>query len=168
MALALLLTSSGALGQTNSTSFDELNASALQSLVVDSSVRLESYRFSMEMEQKTDLVNLTSGDAQKLYTRSLGYGMANMTDRALKLSIAALTYAKDDVDNSSAMALDEYLINDTIYMKVDGNWTAIKMPGVADAWSQQNTMTQQLKMFNSLPKESPSLQGGEELGGPVR
>jgi len=25
-----------------------------------------------------------------------------------------------------------------------------------------------LHKFNSLPKESPSLQGGEELGGPVR
>ncbi len=100
------------------------------------------------MEQKIDLVNLTSGDAQKHYTRSLGYGLANMTDHALKLSMASLTYAKGDEDNTSAIALEEYLINDTIYMKMDGNWTAIKMPGVADAWSQQNTMIQQLEMFN--------------------
>lgn len=162
LALALLLCSFAALGQTSRASLDELTTSALQSLVVDSSVRLESYCFSMEMEQKTDLVNLTSGDAQKLYTRSLGYGMANMTERALKLSIAALTYAKDDVENSSAMALDEYLINDTIYMLVDGNWTALKMPGVADAWSQQNTMTQQLKMFN---QSRLSLIGSEMVEG---
>jgi hypothetical protein len=148
LALALLLTSSGTLGQTSSTSLDELNASALQSLVVDSSARLESYRFSQEMEQKTDMVKLTSGDAQTLYTRSLGYGLANVTNRTLKLSMAALTYEKGDVENTSAIALEEYLINDTIYMKVDGNWTAMKMPGVADAWPQQNTMTQQLKMFN--------------------
>jgi hypothetical protein len=107
--MAILLCSSGALGQTNNISFDELMASALQSLVVDSSAKLESYRFSMEMEQKMDLVNLSSGDTQKLSTRSFGYGMANMTDRALKLSMAALTYAKGDEDNSSAMALEEYL-----------------------------------------------------------
>ena len=122
---------------TNRTTFDELMTSALQSLVVDSSASLESYRFSLEMEQKIDLVNLSSGDSQKLYTRSFGYGMANMTDRALKLSMASLTYAKGDEDNTSAIALEEYLINDTLYLKVDGNWTAMKMPGVADAWSRK-------------------------------
>ena len=137
LALALLLCCPAVLGQTNST-FDELMTSALQALVIDSSASLESYRFSMEMEQKMDIFNLTAGDSQKLYTRSLGYGMANMTDHALKLSMASLTYAKGDEDNTSAIALEEYLINDTIYMKMDGNWTAIKMPGVADAWSAQN------------------------------
>jgi hypothetical protein len=162
LALALLLCSFAALGQTNRTTLDELNARALQSLVGDSSARLESYRFSLEMEQKIDLVNLTSGDAQRLYTRSLGYGMANMTDRALKLSMASITYAKGDVENTSAIALEEYLINDTLYLKVDGNWTAMKMPGVADAWSQQNTMTQQLKMFN---QSRLSLIGSEKVGG---
>ena len=123
LSMAILLCSSGALGQTSNTSFDELMASALQSLVVDSSAKLESYRFSMEMEQKMDLVNLSSGDTQKLNTRSFGYGMANMTDRALKLSMAALTNAEGDEENSTAMALEEYLINDTLYLKVDGNWT---------------------------------------------
>lgn len=158
----MLLTSSVALGQTNNTSFNELMSSALQSLVVDSSARLESYRFSMDMEQKVDLVNLSSGDAQKLYTRSLGYGMANMTDRTLKLSMAALTYAEDDVENTSAIAVEEYLINDTIYMKVDGNWTVMKMPGVSDAWSAQSTMTQQLEMFN---QSRLSLIGSEMVEG---
>ncbi|MCX6674590.1 MAG: hypothetical protein NTY37_12520 [Methanothrix sp.] len=162
LALALLLCSSGALGQANNTSFDELMTSALQSLVVDSSAWLESYRFSMEMEQKVDLVNLSSGDAQKLYTRSLGYGQANMTDSTLKLSMASLSYAKGNEDNTSAIALEEYLINDTLYLKVDGNWTAMKMPGVADAWSQQNTMTQQLEMFN---KSRLSLIGSEMVEG---
>jgi hypothetical protein len=161
LALALLLCCPAALGQTNST-FDELMTSALQALVVDSSANLESYRFSLEMEQKIDLVNLSAGDSQKLYTRSLGYGMANMTDRSLKLSMASLTYAKGDEDNTSAIALEEYLINDTIYMKMDGNWTAIKMPGVADAWSAQNTMARQLKMFN---QSRLSLIGSEVVDG---
>lgn len=162
LALALLLSSSGALGQTNSTSLDELIASTLQSLVINSSANLESYRFSLEMEQRIDLVNLTSGDSQKLLTRSFGFGMANMTDRALKLSMASLTYAKGDEDNTSAIGLEEYLINDTLYLKVEGNWTAMKMPGVADAWSAQNTMTQQLEMFN---QSRLSLIGSEMVDG---
>ena len=130
LALVLLLCSCGALGQINDTTFDELMTSALQSLVVDSSANLGSYRFTMEMEQKIDMVNLSSGDIQKLYSRSFGYGMANMTKRALKLSMASLSYAKGDEDNTSATAIEEYLINDTLYLKVDGNWTVMKMPGV--------------------------------------
>ena len=162
LALAMLLCSFAGLGQTNSTSLDELNASELQYLVIDSSARLESYCFSMEMVMNTDLVNLTSGDVQTLHTRTLGYGLANMTDTALKLSMAALTYAKGDMENTSVIALDEYLINDTIYMKVDGNWTAIKMPGMADALSQQRTMAQQLNMFN---QSRLTLIGSEMVGG---
>ena len=148
LSLAMLLISTGALGQTNRASIENLTTSALQSLVVDSSARLESYRFSTEMKQKIDLVNLSSDDAQKLYTHSLGYGLANMTDRALKLSMASLTYSEDDVENSSATALEVYLINDTLYIKVDGNWTAMKIPGLAEAGFQQNTMAQPLEMFN--------------------
>ncbi|MDD1761486.1 MAG: hypothetical protein LUQ59_04575 [Methanothrix sp.] len=146
--LVLLLASSGALGQTDNASFDDHIASALQSLVANSSASTESYRFFMDMEQKIELVNLSKEDHQQIYSRSIGFGMANMTDRALKLSLASLTYDEDDVANSSTIAIEEYLINDTIYMKLDGNWTALKMPSVADAWSQQNTLEQQLNMFN--------------------
>ena len=46
-----------------------------------------------------------------------------MTDRALKLVMASLTYEKGDEENSTAVALEEYLLNDTIYIKMDGNWT---------------------------------------------
>lgn len=146
--LVMLLASSEALGQTDSASFDDHIASALQSLVANSSASAESYRFFMDMEQKIELVNLSEEDHQQIYSRSLGFGMANMTDRALKLSLASLTYDEDDVANSSTIAIEEYLINDTIYMKLDGNWTSLKMPSVADAWSQQNTLDQQLTMFN--------------------
>lgn len=146
--LVLLLASSGALGQTDSASFDDHIASALQSLVANSSASAESYRFFMDMEQKIELVNLSEDDRQQIYSRSMGFGMANMTDRALKLSLASLNYDEDDVANSSTIAIEEYLINDTIYMKLDGNWTALKMPSVVDAWSQQNTLEQQLNMFN--------------------
>ena len=132
------------------------------SLVVDSSAKLESYRFSLDMEQNIDLVDLSSGETQQLYTRSFGFGSANMTDRALKLAMASLTYAKGDEENSTSIALEEYLINDTIYLKVDGNWTSLKMPAVASAWSMQNTMEQQVNMLN---QSNLSLIGSEIVDG---
>jgi hypothetical protein len=147
LALTLLLCSSGAFCQTNSTIPGDLNASALRSMVVDSSAKLESYSYSMEMVQNIDLVDLSTGEAQRLYTRSIGLGFTNMTDRALKLVMASLTYEKGDEENSTAIALEEYLLNDTMYIKMDGNWTVVKLPAAAAAWSQQNTMEQQVNMF---------------------
>jgi len=132
----------------DNTAFDESMAAALRSLVIDSSANLRSYSFTMDMKQNIDLVNLSTNETQKLCTHSIGYGMANITQKALKLSLATLTYAKDDQENTSAIAIDEYLINDTLYLKVDGNWTVMKMPGVAESWSTQNTMNEQLEMFN--------------------
>ena len=161
-ALALLLCISAASSQTNGTALEEINASNLQSLVVDSSTKLESYRFSMDLEQNIELVNLSSGETQKLFTRSFGFGSANMTDHALKLVMASLAYADGDEDNSTAIALEEYLINDTIFLMVDGKWTSIKMPAVASAWSQQNNMEQQVNMFN---QSNLSLIGSEIVDG---
>ena len=162
LALALLFCSSGAFCQTNNTSPAEMNASDLRALVVDSSAKLESYSFSMEMAQNIDLVNLSPMETQQLYTRSLGLGFANMTDRALKLVMASFTYAKGNEVNASAVTLEEYLLNDTIYLKLDGNWTILKMPGAAAAWSQQSTMEQQVNMFN---QSNLTLIGSETVEG---
>jgi len=157
LSLALLLCLPAA-GQNAGT--DELVASALQSLVAESSTNLQSYRFFLDMEQDIDLASLSSNDSQRLVTRSFGFGAANMTDKALKLSLVALTYDRDDASNSSIIALEEYLVNDTIYMKLDGNWTALKMPSVADAWSSQSTMNQHLQILN---QSRLILQGSESV-----
>jgi hypothetical protein len=159
---AVLLCIPCALGQTDSIASEELNASELQALVADSSAKLESYRFTMDMEQSIDLINLTSNETQTLSTRTIGYGSSNVTDRAMKLILASLTVPEGDDKNVTATAIEEYLLNDTIYLKMDGNWTALRLPGVAEAWSQQNTMNQQVDMLNS---SNLSLLGSEMVDG---
>jgi len=146
----------------NATASEELNASELAAMVVNSTAKLQSYRFSLDMEQSVGLVNLSSGETQKLYTRSLGSGSVNMTARALKLAMASLTIPAGDDENTTAMAMEEYLLNDTVYLKTEGNWTAIQLPGVSDAWSQQSTMNQQIDMLN---RSNLSLQGSEMIEG---
>ena len=145
LSLALLLCLPAA-GQSSST--DELVALSLKSLVAESSAELESYRFLMDMEQNIDLMSQSSEEPQSLVTRSFGFGAANMSEKALKLSLVALTYDRSDASNTSIMALEEYLVNDTIYMKLDGNWTYLKMPSLDQAWSSQTTMDQQLLILN--------------------
>ncbi len=159
---ALFLCSFGAIGQTNSTSSGELNSSDLQALLVNSSAGLQSYSFLMEMEQSTELINLSSGESQELYTRSFGAGSANMTARSLKLVLSSITLPEGDAANATATALEEYLQNDSLYLKADGNWTVMKYPGVAQAWSAQTTMKQQIDMLNH---SRLSMQGTETVDG---
>ena len=145
LSLALLLCLPAA---SQSSRTDELVALSLKSLVAESSAELESYRFLVNMEQNIDLLNRTSEDSQSLVTRSFGVGAANMTEKALKLSLVTLTYDQSDASNTSIMALEEYLVNDTIYMKLDGNWSYLKMPSLDQAWSSQTTLDQELLILN--------------------
>jgi hypothetical protein len=85
-----------------------------------------------------------------------------MTDHALKLVMASFTYAKGNEVNASAVALEEYLLNNTIYLKLDGNWTVLRLPAAAEAWSQQNTMEQQVNMLN---QSDLTLMGAETVEG---
>ena len=161
LAMALLLSSSCALCQSTDRSQDDPVSTILRELVVASSDDLKSYTFSMEMEQDMMLENLSSGQSQQVQTRSIGFGLVNVTDQALKLVMASLTYIPGDEGNSTALALEEYLQNDTIYMKIDGNWTAMELSGLGDVWSQQNSLDQQIDMLN---QSRLTLVGSEMVG----
>ena len=161
LAMALLLSSSCALCQSTDRSQDDPVSTILRELVVASSDDLKSYTFSMEMEQDKTLENLSSGQSQQVQTRSIGFGLVNVTDQALKLVMASLTYIPGDEGNSTALALEEYLQNDTIYMKIDGNWTAMELSGLGDVWSQQNSLDQQIDMLN---QSRLTLVGSEMVG----
>jgi len=161
LAMALLLSSSCALCQSTDRPQDDPVSTILRELVVASSDDLKSYTFSMEMEQDMMLENLSSGQSQQVQTRSIGFGLVNVTDQALKLVMASLTYIPGDEGNSTALALEEYLQNDTIYMKIDGNWTAMELSGLGDVWSQQNSLDQQIDMLN---QSRLTLVGSEMVG----
>lgn len=146
----------------NATTLEDPIASALRSLVLDSSATPESYSFHMEMSQDVDILNLSSGEAQSIHTQSLGFGSLNMTARALKLIMASLAVPRIDNENATALAMEEYLVNDTIYLKTDGNWTSMKIPGMETVWYQQDAMQQQIDMLN---QSSITLQGVETVDG---
>jgi hypothetical protein len=165
LALAVTLCSSSASCQLNDTATDGgLNASELKALLIDSSASLQSYRFLLDMDQLTELINLSdpAGESQRIASRSFGVGAVNMTARALKLVMATVILPEGDERNATAMAIDEYLINDTVYLRLDGNWTSLPIPFSNDVWSQQNTIEQQAEMLNS---SNVTLLGSEVVEG---
>lgn len=125
------------------------NSTALQSMVANSSANLQSYRFMLEMDQRMEIFNLSglNNSSQVILIKGLGQGSLNMTSKAMKLVLANLILPFGDESDSSAVAVEEYLVNDIIYMKTDGNWTQMKLP-MADLWTVQDKARQQLELLN--------------------
>ncbi len=140
-----------------------LNASALQSLLANSSANVSSYRFTLEMDESVRLMNLSNETAapQVILLKSFGAGSMNITAETMKLVLASIATPLGDEDNATAIALEEYLINDTLYMKIDGNWTSLKLD-IPNLWKEQNTVGQQVELLN---QSEISLQGIEAVDG---
>lgn len=140
-----------------------LDASALQSLLANSSANVSSYRFTMEMDESVRLTNLSNETitSQVILVRSFGTGSMNLTAETMKLVLASIAVPLGDEDNATATALEEYLINDTLYMKIDGNWTSLELD-IPNLWKEQNTVGQQVELLN---QSEISLQGTETVDG---
>lgn len=121
---------------------------ALKDVVVNSS-NMTSYRFTIDMDQTMKLTNLTNQTEapQIILIKSFGSGSLNQTEKALKMALASVVTPVGDDENVTAMAIEEYFINDTVYMKIDGNWTKLTL-NLPDGWSSQDSAAEQIEMLN--------------------
>jgi len=123
--------------------------SSYKSMLLSSSAELSSYRFIMDMEMMMDRVDLLNQmePPQNIFIRTLALGAFNQSSKSMKMVMAQLAVPADDESNSSAMTLEEYILNDSVYIKVDGNWTALRLRG-EDLWAQQDQAREQLELLN--------------------
>jgi hypothetical protein len=137
--------------------------SSYKNMLLNSSSELFSYRFIMDMEMLMDVVDLLNQTepSQNIFTRTLALGAFNQSGRSMKMVMALLAVPAGDESRSPAMALEEYILNDTVYMKVDGNWTALRLRG-EDLWAQQDQAREQLELLNH---SEVALLGTESLDG---
>ncbi|KQC14523.1 MAG: hypothetical protein APR56_03595 [Methanosaeta sp. SDB] len=92
-------------------------------------------------------------------TRSVGDGVLNVTDRAMRMTMTTTAISEDSGEIVSEM--EAYMKGDTMYTKVDGNWT--KMPGMPEEmWDQQNQVKSQAELLNASEIE---LVGSEKVNG---
>jgi hypothetical protein len=164
LAVTLILCSTAAWGAENNTSIEnDPVLAALKDVIMSSSSNLTSYRFTMDADQTMTLVNLTDQREapQVVSVKSFGAGSMNVTEKAMKMAMASVVIPIGDDNNVTANAIEEYLINDTVYMKMDGNWTLLKL-SLPNDWSSQDTAGEQMEVFN---QSQISLLGVETVDG---
>jgi len=127
-----------------------MSATDLKELVIESERNLESYRFILAEDQYIEIINLTKGN-KPYQTRlsTLGSGAFNLTGRAAKVVTASLSYPVGLEENATATTTEVYVLNDTLYSKVDGNLTAIKMSFPESVWVSQNRLNRSAELTNA-------------------
>lgn len=127
-----------------------MSTTALKELIVESERNLESYRFTLSQDQGIEVINIPDGSTiYQARQLAIGSGAFNLTDKASKVVTASLSYPLGQEENSTAIATEVYLLNNILYNKVDGNWTAVNLPLPEGALTSQNRLNQSIKLTNA-------------------
>jgi hypothetical protein len=135
----------------------------LKAMMIESVEDVETAAFSVDMDQTIKVINNSEKDrslrTMTFETRSMGDGVLNVTDRAMKMTTTTTTSSEETGEIVSEMEM--YMKGDTMYTKIDGNWT--RMPGMPeDMWDQQNQVRTQAELLNASEIE---LVGSEKVNG---
>ena len=156
LVVAFTTTSLGDPGSSNTAnvSSEKINSTFLKEIVLGSEIQPTTYLFTLEMDQKMVISNNSDSngtkESQEILTKSIGAGALNLTGKAMKMVMATLAMSAGHEENTSATSMEMYLLNDTMYMKIDGNWTETKLLGrsLKDIWKQQDKVEQQRESLN--------------------
>ncbi len=145
----------------------ESNSSALKDIILSSTVKPETYSFTLDVNQRIEIANITGinkTESQTISTRTFGVAALNLTAKAMKMAMAVLSVPEGQEESASALATEIYLLNDTMYMKVDSNWTKIILvgPSLDTLWKQENEIERQKEELNN---STVTLLGNESVNG---
>ena len=137
----------------------------LKAMMIESVEEVETVAFTVDTDQTIKVINNSETNrtlrTTTFETRSVGDGAFNVTARAMKMTMTTTTISEDAGEIVSEMEM--YMKGDTMYTKVDGNWT--KMPGMPEEmWDQQNQVKSQVELLNASEIElaEPEKVNGED------
>ncbi|KUK44360.1 MAG: DUF6612 family protein [Methanothrix sp.] len=135
----------------------------LKAMMIESVEKVETVTFNTDTDQTINVINNSETNrtlrTMTFETRSVGDGVLNVTDRAMRMTMTTTAISEDSGEIVSEM--EAYMKGDTMYTKVDGNWT--KMPGMPEEmWDQQNQVKSQAELLNASEIE---LVGSEKVNG---
>ena len=156
LAAILMAIAVTAMAQENlsSANISESNSSNLKDIILSSNIKPETYIFTLDANQRIEIANITGNnktESQAISTRTFGVAALNLTAKALKMTMAAQLVPEGKEEGTTLLSTEMYLLNDTMYMKVDDNWTKIVLvgPSLGTLWKQENEMEMQREELNN-------------------
>ncbi|NYT01239.1 MAG: hypothetical protein GKC10_00530 [Methanosarcinales archaeon] len=130
---------------------EELNATQIKQLMVSSVENQNSYRFSLDTEQTLEIINQSDLQEEpvKILITSSGKGAIDVDARAMSMEMNNTAVPENDRENQTSTTMEMFFINDSIYMKLDDNWTKLMMPSPDEIWERQNMVKNQVELLNN-------------------
>jgi hypothetical protein len=143
-------------------SAEQPSADEIKALMIDSVNNLDSYRFNTESTQQIEVFNRSTkdGNVSAITVTAVGDGAVDLAGRAMGMAQSLNIVSGNN--NATSGKSETYILNDTVYMGVDGNWTSFKLPNADLIWDRQNMVKNQAELLNNSEIE---LLGSENVDG---
>lgn len=134
---------------------EEMSTAEIKAMVLATAENIDTYKFDLDMTQKTLISNETSD--MEIMTISTGKGAADNINEKLmmEMTMTMKMPEKAEMPDTMEMKMDMYFINNTMYTKMDmgipglpTQWTKMEMPeGYEESWESQNQVDQQIELL---------------------
>jgi hypothetical protein len=134
---------------TEGPSVEQPSADEIKALMIDSVSNLDSYRFNTESTQQIEVFNRSTddGNVSTITVTSVGDGAVDLEGRAMG-TVQSLNIVSEN-NNVTSGKSETYILNDTVYLGMDGNWTSFKLPNADLIWDRQNMVKNQAELLNN-------------------
>ncbi|HSD57027.1 MAG TPA: DUF6612 family protein [Methanotrichaceae archaeon] len=141
---------------------EQPSADEIKALMIDSVNNLDSYKFDTESTQQVEVFNRSTedGNVSTITVTSVGEGAVDLAGRAMGM-VQSLNIESEN-NNATSGKSETYILNDTLYLSADGNWTSLKLPNADLIWDRQNMVKNQAELLNNSKIE---LLGSENVDG---
>ncbi|MGB7531634.1 MAG: DUF6612 family protein [Halobacteriota archaeon] len=134
---------------------EQMSTAEIKAMVLATAENIDTYKFDLDMTQKTLISNETSD--MEIMTISTGKGAADNINEKLmmEMTMTMKMPEKAEMPDTMDMKMDMYFINNTMYTKMDmgipglpTQWTKMEMPeGYEESWESQNQVDQQIELL---------------------
>ncbi len=168
--LMLLLISLTIIGNTtendsaSSNSLISASSEEINQITANSTNALSAYRFTVDSIQKIDLINQSANisNTSSIVIKSSSKGAVNLTARSMRISSILSVHSDENKNATPPSSSETYFVEDTIYMRMDKNWTQISMPNPLDLWNHEHMIRHQIELLNRSKLE---ISGSENIDG---
>jgi len=132
---------------------ERMSTAEIKEMVLATVGSIDTYKFDMDMTQKTLISNETG--KTEMTTISNGSGVVDETNKKMKMEMMTTIEMPEEAKTpeTKEIKMDIYFINNTMYMKMDtgihgvpAHWTKMEMHEVS--WESQNQIELQMEMLN--------------------
>jgi len=142
------------------------NASSgeMKQMIVNSTDDLSAYRFTVNSIQMIDLINQSANfsNTSRIVINSSSNGAVNLIARSMSISSILSVHSDESKNVTPPSSSETYFLDDTIYMRLDKNWTQIGMPNSQELWNHEHMIRHQIVLLNRSKLE---ISGSENIDG---